>query len=73
MDGIMATEQQLLACFGVEPHLLEPTDPWCYNDAAYVVEVDGYAVSFAIAPSYPDVRLLVKRGEPGPHVAFRDA
>jgi hypothetical protein len=61
-EGITATELQLLACFGVEPQLLEPTDPWCYNDAAYVVEVDGFVVSFAVAPAYPDVRIIVRRG-----------
>jgi hypothetical protein len=60
-EDITATELQLLACFGVEPKLLSPTDPWCYNDAAYVVEVDGFAVSFAVAPAYPDVRIIVRR------------
>ncbi len=59
-EGITATELQLLTCFGVEPRLLEPTDPWCYNDAAYVVEVDGYEVSFAVAPAYHDVRIVVR-------------
>jgi hypothetical protein len=62
-DGITATELQLLACFGVEPVLLDPTDPWCYNDAAYTVEVDGYSVSFAVAPAYRDVRIIVMRGD----------
>jgi hypothetical protein len=62
-DGITATELQLLECFGVEPQLLDPTDPWCYNDAAYRVEVDGYSVSFAVAPAYQDVRIIVSRGE----------
>ena len=37
------------------------TYPWCYNDALYVVEVDGLAVSFAVHPSYRDVRLIVNR------------
>ncbi len=34
LKEITATELQLLACFGAEPQLREPTDPWCYNDAA---------------------------------------
>jgi len=63
MDGITATELELLACFGVEPRLLDPGVPWCYNDAAYAVEVDGLSVSFAIQPAYRDVRLIVLRGE----------
>ncbi len=63
MDGITATELQLLACFGVEPRLRDPGVPWCYNDAAYAVEVDGLSVSFAVQPAYRDVRLIVRRGE----------
>jgi hypothetical protein len=63
MRAITATELQFLECFEVEPVLLDPKDPWCYNDAAYLVEVDGLSVSFAIQPSYRDVRLIVRRGE----------
>jgi hypothetical protein len=63
VEGITATELQLLAYFGVEPRLLDPGVPWCYNDAVYRVEIDGYAVSFAIAPAYQDVRIIVERGE----------
>jgi hypothetical protein len=62
MDGITATELDLLACFGVEPKLLDPDEPWCYNDAAYLVQVDGLSVSFAVRPAYRDVRLIVHRG-----------
>ena len=62
-EVITATELQLLACFGVEPVLLDPTDPWCYNDAAYTVDVDGYSGSFAVAPAYRDVRIIVIRGD----------
>ena len=62
-DGITATELQLLACLGVEPQLLEPTELWCFNDAAYVVEVDGFTVSFVVAPAYTDVRIVVRRGD----------
>jgi hypothetical protein len=40
MDGITAREWELLGCFGVEPQLLDPDVPWCYNDAVYEVEVD---------------------------------
>ena len=58
-----ATELQLLECFGVEPRLLDPNDPWSYNDALYVVEIDGLSISFAVQPSYRDVRFIVCRGE----------
>ncbi len=59
---ITATELEFLACFGVEPTLLEPDNPWCYNDAVYVAEVDGFSISFAVQPGYRDVRLIVRRG-----------
>jgi hypothetical protein len=61
MNGITAQEWELLGCFGVEPQLLEPGVPWCYNDAVYAVEVDGLSVSFAVQPSYRDVRLIVRK------------
>ena len=63
VEKMTATELQLLACFGAEPRLLDPFAPWCYNDAAYLVEVDGYSVSFAVAPAYRDVRLIVTRDD----------
>jgi hypothetical protein len=63
MSEITATELEFLACFGVEPHLLDADVPWCYNDAVYSVQVDGFSVSFAVQPSYRDVRLIVRRGE----------
>jgi len=60
---VTATELDLLSCFGVEPQLLDAGVPWCYNDAAYLFEADGLSVSFAVAPGYRDVRLVVRRGE----------
>ncbi len=57
-----ATELELLACFGVEPERGDPTELWCHDDALYQVEVDGLSVSFAVAPIYPDVRIIVKLG-----------
>jgi len=62
MNGITATELELLACFGIEPHLIEPEAPWCYNDAVYAVQVNGLSVSFAVQPEYRDVRLIVRDG-----------
>ena len=58
---ITVTELQLLECFGVEPTLLDANCPWSYNDALYVVEVDGLSISFALQPSYRDVRIIVSR------------
>jgi hypothetical protein len=63
MSGITAKEWELLGCFAVESHLLDPDAPWGYNDAAYVVEVDGLSVSFAVQPADRDVRLIVYRGK----------
>jgi hypothetical protein len=60
---ITATELQLLACCEVEPHLLHTDAPWCYNTATYVFERDEMSVTFAIRPSYRDVRISARRGE----------
>ncbi|MSQ96256.1 MAG: hypothetical protein EXR98_17125 [Gemmataceae bacterium] len=63
MGYITATELQLLECFGVEPALLDLSNvPWCYNDALYQVEIDGYSISFTLHPVGRDVRLEVQRG-----------
>ncbi len=58
-----ATEFDLLTFFEVEPQLLDPEDPWPYNDAAYHVQQGDLALSFAIAPAYFDVRIILKRAE----------
>ena len=57
----MDFELELLACFGVEPQLQEASVPWLYNDAVYLIEIDGLSVSFAITPIHPAVRLIVRR------------
>lgn len=36
--------------------------PWCYNEASYLLEVDGLSVLFTIAPGDRDVRLSVRQG-----------
>ena len=59
--NVTATELELLACFGVEPVLLEPAELWCLNDAAYCMEVEGFSVSFAVRPYHRDVRIVVSR------------
>lgn len=60
---ITASELQLLECLGVEPQLLDPSDPWCYNDAAYLVKLDDLSISFAVAPAMHDVRFIIHRGD----------
>ncbi len=59
----MDFELELLACFGVEPQLQYADSPWLYNDAVYLIDIDGLSVSFAITPSRPHVRVIVRRGE----------
>lgn len=63
MTAITATELQFLGCFGAEPKLLDPDLPWCYNDAVYRAVVGDFAISFAIQPSYRDVRIVVRLEE----------
>jgi hypothetical protein len=55
---ISVTELDLLAFFETEPQLLDPEDPWAYNDAAYHVQQGDLSLSFSIAPAYFDVRIL---------------
>ena len=57
-----ATDYQLLACFGVEPERRDASELWCHDDALYQVQIDGFLVSFAVAPIYPDVRIVVQFG-----------
>ncbi|MGL4461801.1 MAG: hypothetical protein ACRDD1_10145 [Planctomycetia bacterium] len=60
MRYIKATELELLECFAVEPQLLDPGDPWCFNTATYRVVVGGFAIAFTIAPGYKDVEIIVE-------------
>ena len=57
------TELDLLTFFESEPQLLDPKDPWAYNDAAYHVQQGDLALSFAVAPAYFDVRIILKCAE----------
>ena len=63
MSRITVQEWELLACFAVEPTLLDPDEHWFDNDAVYLVDVDGLTVSFAIQPFHKDIRLIVRRSE----------
>ncbi len=56
-------EWQLLSFFEQEPGLLDTNEPWLYNDACYVVQQDCLRLSFAIAPSYADVRIVLFHNE----------
>jgi hypothetical protein len=53
----------MLACFAVEPQLLDDRLPWFCNVVDYRFDVDGYSVLFSVTPNYPDIRILVRRGE----------
>ncbi len=61
MNWSHESELPLLACFGVEPRLLDPRTPWFYNAAVYEVEVDTVSVSFTIEPACGEVRIVVRR------------
>lgn len=60
---VSVTELDLLTFFETEPQLLDPNDPWPYNDAAYQVQQGDLSLSFAIAPAYLDVRIILKQAE----------
>jgi hypothetical protein len=58
--SVTAEEWQLLSFFEVEPSLRDAGEPWDYNDALYDVRQGDLSLSFAIAPAYRDVRLILK-------------
>jgi len=59
MKSITAQDWELLSFFEIEPELLDPDAPWVYNDALYNVIFEQNLVSFAVQPSYRDVRLIL--------------
>jgi hypothetical protein len=59
MKTITSQEWELLSFFEVEPELLDSTIPWIFNDALYRVSLDNYNFTFAVQPSYRDVRLIL--------------
>ena len=62
-ESISAEELDLLTFFEVEPKMREVDIPWLYNDSVYEVVREDLHLSFAVAPSYKDVRIILKRGE----------
>lgn len=62
MSEVSVQEWQLLSFFEVEPTLLDSGVPWSFNDALYLVQQGGISLSFAIAPNYRDVRLILSLG-----------
>ena len=63
MTSVSIQEWQVLSCLEVEPELLDPAEPWVVNDAVYRVTQGDLTLSFSIAPSYRDVRIILRRGE----------
>jgi hypothetical protein len=62
MDTISVNELDLLTFFECEPILRDADVPWVYNDALYEFSIGDFSLSFALAPSYKDVRLILKSG-----------
>lgn len=60
MDRLTVEEWQLLSFFEVEPTLQDQDVPWCYNDALYEVVRGELKLSFAVAPAYRDLRVILK-------------
>ena len=55
---ITASALDLLTFFETEPRALDDT-PWPYNDYVYEVVQGGLRLSFAVAPAYQDVRIVL--------------
>ena len=56
-----AEELDFLTFFEVEPHRLDPSGPWPYDDSAYQVMRGDMELSFAVMPAHRDVRIVLKR------------
>ena len=63
MPQLSVSELDLLSFFEVVPKLRDPEEEWGYNDALYEVERAELMLSFSLAPSYGDVRLILSRAE----------
>ncbi len=59
---ITATELDLLTFFESEPDRLDPNDPWHLNDSVYCYSDGKLQISFALAPTYKDVRIVLSEG-----------
>lgn len=53
-------EFDLLNFFATLPEQLDPDVPWTYNDSVYEVADGHVQISFGIAPSVKDVRVILK-------------
>lgn len=60
MNPLSANELDLLTFFECKPELQDKDVVWIYNDALYTFTAGGLSISCAIAPSYKDVRLILK-------------
>lgn len=63
MTPITATELDLLTFFEAEPHRADADEPWLLNDMAYEYSAGRNRLSFAVAPSYKDVRIVLRDDE----------
>ena len=62
MPTLTVQEWELLSFFEVEPELQDDA-PWAYNDALYTVHQGSLKFTFALAPAYCDVRIILAYGE----------
>lgn len=60
--ALSVDEYDLVGFFGCLPKQQDSDVPWQYNDSTYEVADSVLHLSFAIAPAYRDVRLLITIG-----------
>jgi len=63
MSPISATELDLLTFFEAEPSKRDAEVPWLYNDLLYEWQQESLSLTFAVAPSYKDVRIILKQAD----------
>jgi len=60
MKIVSVEDFELLGFFEIEPEMDDPNDSWSYNDSVYTVQQGDICLTFAIHPSYKDVRIIIK-------------
>lgn len=60
MKAISAEEWELVSFFEATAEYLDPKDPWPYTDAVFHLERGGTHLSFAVAPAYRDIRIVLE-------------
>jgi hypothetical protein len=63
MNAITVSELEMLTFFEGQPTLRDQDVPWPYNEFLYKVSREDLSLSFALAPAYRSVNIILTQGE----------